>query len=177
MKSQRGFSLIEILIVAALCGAVFLAFSNLVAPALKFLHRNQARQQLQTQARGCLDTMDRVISNGRAATVTISNSPTIPSLPAAQLQFQSVDNSSYTITFSSVPINSVHLLHTPFGSLVTTDTVLATNVSVLSFAWSPSDPSIMNVTLIMIVPMDSSGTPDSFYKIQLPAQTIRMVSS
>jgi len=177
MKRRGGFTLIEMVLTTALLSLLVLAVARLGFPTFKFMQRSQARQEAQAQARICLETVERVMSNGRASTVTISNSPTTPPMQSGQIQFQSVDESSYTITWSTAPPNSVHLQHTPQGSSSTTDTVLATSVTGFSFGWNPVDPSIINVNFVMSVPLDSSGSPDSILTFILPPQTIQMNGS
>jgi prepilin-type N-terminal cleavage/methylation domain-containing protein len=177
MKHRDGFTIIEMLLTAALLGLVVLVVAQLGFPLFKFIQRSQSRQEAQAQARICLETVERAMSNGRASTVTISNSPSTPPMQSGQVQFQAVDGSSYTITWSTAPPNSVHLQHTPLGSSLTTDTVLATSVTEFSFGWNPGDPSIINVNFVMSVPLDSSGSPDSVMTLMLPPQTIQMNGS
>jgi len=176
MKNHSGFSLLEMLLVAALIGLVILAATQLLFPVINFFQRGRAQQKATLEARTCIETIERVLSNGRASTVVISTPPTTPAMPSGQIQFLGVDTSTYTISWSTSPMNTVHLQKTSAAG-VTNDTVLATHVTQLSFCWNPNDPGILNVTLQMTVPFDSSGSPGSFLTIYLPGQTLRMVTS
>jgi prepilin-type N-terminal cleavage/methylation domain-containing protein len=175
--NKKGFTLLEILLTASIIGAIVLAITHLGFPLIKFFQQSRSRQQANTEARICLETMERVLSNGKASTLVISNSPTIPPMQSGRAQFQTMEGSSYTITWSSGPANSVHLLRTPLGGTVAVDTMLATHVTELSFLWDMSDPAILTVTLQMTVPLDSSGSPDSFLTIMLPPLTTRLIGS
>jgi prepilin-type N-terminal cleavage/methylation domain-containing protein len=172
--SKSGFTLIEIMVAVALLGIATFAAFNLFSPIVKFFPRSQARSQAILQARQCMETIDRVMSSGRASTLVL---PAVSTVPFSTAQFIGVDQSSYTITLSSSPLNSVHLLRTLPGAALPIDTVLATNVTMLNFLVDLNNPGFVQVTFQMIAPLDSSGSPDSFYTIFLPNQTIVMNSS
>ena len=180
MKNERekGFYLTEVLLVAALTGLIFLAIVRLLSPTLRFFQGSQARQQANMQARVCLETIQRVMSNGKASSLVVSTPPTIPPVGSSQARFYAVDGSTYTITWSTAPMNTVHLQKwtTPSGS-ARIDTVLATHVTGLHFTFDTHDPGIVQVTLEIKVPLDATGLPGHFYTISLPNQTVLMVAS
>jgi prepilin-type N-terminal cleavage/methylation domain-containing protein len=173
---EKGFTLIEMLLTVAVLGVVILAGVQLISPMFKFFQRSHARQQANLEVRVCLETINRVLSNGRASTMVIATPSTTPTVQLSSATFQSMDGSTYTIMWSASPMNTVHLQKTPPGGS-TTDTVLATNVTGLNFGFDVQDPGILHVSLTMTVPLDSSGTPDSFATILIPPLTVRMNAS
>ena len=176
LRRENGLTMLELLLVAAILGTVTLAAVRLVVPMITFIRRAPARQSAQMQMRACMETMERVLSNGKAGTLVIATPPTTPTIQFSSATFQSQDGSGYTIYWSPSPVNSVHLQRTPPGG-TPSDTVLATNITALVFGVAGNDPGLITVTLQMTVPLDSSGSPGSFFTILLPTQTIRMISS
>lgn len=167
----------EIILVVALLSIIFMAGIKLWPGTTKFLLRSQSRQQANIQARICIETLERVLANGKSSSLQILTPATTPVMPSSQIIFQSVDGSTYTVTWSTSPTNSVHILRQVLGSATTVDTILATRVTSLVFAIDYRDPSSLSVTLQMSVPVDSSGAPDSYFTILLPNEYIRMNAS
>jgi prepilin-type N-terminal cleavage/methylation domain-containing protein len=172
-REDKGFTLIEMMVAAALFGLLCIMVGQFLSPMTHFFQRSRARQDANLQLRMCFGTIDRLMANGKASTLIVSTPPTTPTVQNSSATFQSVDGSFYTITWSPAPMNSVHLQKTPPGGTMT-DTVLATQVTGLSFGLSTSDPGIVYITLRMTVPLDSSGSPDSFMTILLSNQALRM---
>jgi hypothetical protein len=81
------------------------------------------------------------------------------------------------LTWSNQPAHSVHLLRLAPGSAQATDSILSTHVGVLGFAWNPSAPGLMNVTLVMMTTLDQSGSPDSLLTVHLLPQSILMIGT
>ncbi len=178
IPAEKGYTLIEIILTAAIVGIVILAISQLIFPLIKYFQQSRARQQTNSEARVCLETIARVLSNAMASSMVISTPVTTPAAPqASEAQFQSVDGSTCTVIWSTSPMNTVHLLRTPPGGTVAIDTVLASHVTGFSFAWATNDPSLVNVTLQMTVPLDASGSPNSTFSILLPPMTTRLRGS
>src|SRR5437879_6467088 len=105
MRQEKGFSLVETLLAGALGSIVLLILVSLTFRMVKFISRNQARQSAAMQARACLETIERFMSNGKANTLQISTPNTTPTVPNSRAQFLTVDGSSYTITWSTAPPN------------------------------------------------------------------------
>src|SRR5208337_5665329 len=100
---------------------------------------NRARQAANLQLRICLESIQRVMANGMASTVNVTTPPTTPTVQNSQIQFQSVDGSSCTISLSPPPGNTVQLQKVLPGGATST-TVLANNVTELTFGLNSQDP-------------------------------------
>jgi prepilin-type N-terminal cleavage/methylation domain-containing protein len=176
LQPEKGFTLLEIIVGVAIFGMIILMVGKLMSPLTQYFQRNRARQQANLQMRICLETIERMMSNGRANTCILSAPPAVPTL--SQAKFKSIDGFTYTIFYSTSPLNSVHLQRTKgaIGDPIY-DSVLATNVSALIFGWDSRDPALINVTISLRVPLDSSGRADNSVTILMPPQIIRMVGS
>jgi prepilin-type N-terminal cleavage/methylation domain-containing protein len=174
---KKGFTLIELMIVIAVGVILILGLTRLVSPTLKFYQQNQARQRANMKMRICIESIERAMANGRVSTLLISPSPSDPTLGLSQAQFSSMDGlTTYQIGWSNTPNNTVHLQKIPPGG-GTTDTVLADYVSSLQFTLDTHDPGIVHVTVMMRVPLDESGSPDSFQTLLVSNHTILMDAS
>jgi len=175
LTGQRGFTVVEMTVTAAIIGILAIAIAKLFSPTMVFYQRTQARQKVTQEARICMETMEQVLSNGKSSSLNISTPVTTPTVQFSQASFESMDGTSYVITWSTSPLNSVHLQHT-LSSGVINDKILATNVTGINFGIDVNDPAIVNVTLQMTAALDNSGSPDSIANILLPTQTVRMIS-
>src|ERR1019366_5814531 len=99
-----------------------------------------------------METIERVLSNGKADTLVIATPDTTPAVQFSSATFQSKDGSMYTLCWFNSPENSIHLQRTPPGG-TTSDIVLATHITTLVFGISANDPGIVSVTLQMTVPL------------------------
>jgi prepilin-type N-terminal cleavage/methylation domain-containing protein len=172
-RREHGFTLIEVLAVVALVGVIFLVIHQFLSPILTFFQGNQSRQVAALEARVCLTTIERLMANGKASTLTISTPATTPVVQSSQAQFLSVDGSTYTITWSMTPANSIHVLQTMAPGTTVNDTVLTTHATQLTFSWSdPRDPSTIDITLQITVPLDASHVST----ILLPNQRVQMIA-
>jgi prepilin-type N-terminal cleavage/methylation domain-containing protein len=176
-NSGKGFTLIEIMLAVALISVVALVGIQLLSPMVAYFKRSPARAKANLESRQCMETVERMLASGKAGTLVIQTPPTTPAVPSSQAQFQSVDGSSYTITWSTAPMNTVHILRTPPGNGATIDTILATNVTTLSFSIDYRDPAMIYVTFQMTAPLDSSGAPGSIMTILLANQAVHMIAS
>jgi type II secretory pathway pseudopilin PulG len=172
---KSGFTIIETMLGMAILVIIAIAMVKLLKPNIAFFQRFEARQQANFDARKCLDTIRRLLSNGKSSTVVITTPTNGP--PNSWIGFQGVDGSSSTIRWSNSPPNTVHVLHSVKGDTNYTDTVVATNVSGLMFTLDFRDPNIINVALQLDMPLDRSGQATSVYTLLQPNQSIRMVTS
>ena len=177
VRRTRGFTLAEGLLVGVVVSMLLLVMVKISSRMFTFIARSQTRQKANMEARRCLETIERMMSNGRASTLMISTPATSPMVPNSRVQFTAMDGSFYTILWSTAPMNTVHIRRTPAGSAATTDTLLATHVNVLVFLADLTDPAIVTVSLQMTVPLDTSNPPKSVYTIPLFNRTLRMISS
>jgi len=176
LRRKSGITLVELLIAVAFVGLLALAVVRLLQPTLVYFKHTQSRQQAMLQARACLETLQRLLSNGKASTMTISTPSGTPTVQNSRAQFLTTDNSSYIITWSSSPMNSVQVFQTPQGQATAINTILARNVTGLAFGWDMRDPAIITINLQMTIPLDSSGSSTSVLTLQLPPQTVRMIA-
>src|SRR5882724_2338351 len=128
LRQDRGFSLPEILLAGVLVSIFLLVTIQWSTNVFKFITRSQLRQQASMEARTCLETIERTLSEGKASTLVISTPAITPTVPNSQAQFSTVDGSSYVITWSTAPMNTVHIRRIPPGGTTATDTVLASHV-------------------------------------------------
>src|SRR4051812_27231245 len=94
--SARGFTTIEVLIAGVMGALIILVLISSSSKLSRFFFRGRIKQQAQLEARGCLETIERTLANGKASTVVVSTPPT--TLASSRIQFTGQDGSSYTIT-------------------------------------------------------------------------------
>jgi hypothetical protein len=166
----------EIIVTVALTGILVVALVKMLAPMARYFQNNRARQTAQMEARRCMGMIQRVMANGKINPLDISTPTTTPRMPFSQAQFSDANGSAYVITWSTAPPNSVHLIRTTAGGAVT-DTILATHVSGLNFTFDSDQPTAVQVTLQIMVPLNSYGRADDVYTLLLPIQPISMLAS
>ena len=180
LRGRQGLTLLEVLCVIAILGVIILGVAAMIRPIAQYFQRSRTEQQANLDLRVCMDAMRQALGNGIASTSVISQAPNSGGMAQNQIAFQTVDGSSYTFTWSNVAVasaSSVHMLWWPPGVSQPNDKTLANNVSMLHFAFDgPSDPGLLRVDFAMRVPLDASGTPDSFMTIMPSQLTIRMIA-
>src|SRR5262249_11921712 len=146
IAKSHGFTLLEAILATALTAAALLVIVKMVSPVTRFFRASQGRQMANFEARTCMDTIQRVMSNGRISTLAITTPSTVPLMPFSEAQFNTVDGSSYTIMWSTAPMNSVHLERVnSAGSF--TDTILSAHATALNFTLDLDDPAKVFITL------------------------------
>ena len=103
-REDKGFTLIEMMVAAALFGLLCIMVVQFLSPMTHFFQRSRARQDANLQLRMCFGTIDRLMANGKASTLIVSTPPTTPTVQNSSATFQSVDGSFYTITWSPAPM-------------------------------------------------------------------------
>ncbi len=174
---RNGFTLVESMLATVAALVIMGGIARLTSSMIQFSGHSQVHQSADTEARICLDTIEQALANGQANTLAISTPATTPTVPNSQAQFSGLDGSSYTITWSATPLNTVHLLKTPAGGGTTTDSVLATHVNELVFSHDYRDPALVAVTFQMVVPLDSSGRSNNVYTIFRSLPNLRMIAA
>lgn len=77
-RRNRGFSLVELMMVVALLGIVVSVGPNLLLQGVRFFRMHMARTNVQKNARTALDLINRNLRQATATSVTISNRPGQP---------------------------------------------------------------------------------------------------
>jgi prepilin-type N-terminal cleavage/methylation domain-containing protein len=176
MKRQNGMTLLESMLALTILVIIAVAFVKLLAPNIGFFKKAEGRLQGNSEARKTMETVRRLLGNGKASTVSILT-PTNTAPPNSQISFESLDGFSYVISW--VAPNSVQVQRTPTppaaGTTVTN--IIANNVTGLMFTLDFRDPAVINVSLQVDIPLDQSGTGTSVYTILQPNQSIRMAAS
>jgi hypothetical protein len=175
--NEKGLTFLEIVIAVAMTAIVLLMISQMGVPMMRFFQRMRVHQQATMEARTCLDTLQRVLADGRASTLLVTNTQTTPMMPSGRADFKTSDGSAYTLTWSTAPTNTVHMQRRLTASAPINDTILATHVTELAFTFDPRDPSLVYITLQIRIALDSSGAPGSFLMISLRDQAVRMVAT
>ena len=171
--SVQGYTLIEIMLVLALGAVVLFAVVKLVTPTATFFRKIHAHQQAFFEMNKCLNTIRRVLSKGQPGTVVISTASGAP--PNSSIAFTTLEDGSLTasctIQWSISPPNSVHLLRT-LASNPPTDSVIAQNITGLSFATDFRDSAVIGVSIQVDEPIDGAG---NVYTLMQPNETVRLV--
>ena|SRR5258708_26663181 len=178
MNRKTGQTLIEIMVTLVILSLIAAAFMKLIGPHLDFFKRAQIRQQANGDARKCMETISRFLTNAKASSVVIKTPPLASPPPNSEIDFTAMDNSStYVIKWSTSPPNSVHVLRTASGSTIPVDTIIGNNVTGLMFTGDFRDPTIVNVSLQIDVVLDNSNQDSSIYTILQTNQVVRMAYS
>jgi len=176
VRSNRGFSMVEMVIVVAIMGGIAVMIAGFIGKAPSFIQRYYVRRQLTTESRIATDTITKLLRHGRPGTVIVSTPDTTaiaPPPPNHYITFQSADGTiNYDIYWSTSPLNTLYMQET--GRM---PRKLASNVVGLSFAMDPRDPALVTVSINMEAASDASGRNDSLYKIAPINQTVRVGST
>ena len=141
IKSQKGFSLIEMMVVVVILGLIVLGLVTFFTGGARSWVAGQSQLEAQRNARQAMDIMVREIREGEAVTSITSTSITI-AIPA----LGSDPAGSVTYTWSGTPGNPINREGNP----------LIDNVKTVSFI--STDPS--KVHIILEVDVDADGNPD-----------------
>src|SRR5947207_13439338 len=85
LKSDRGFTLTEAMLVVAILGIVFALGPQLLTQVTRYYYVHNAKIEIQRDARGALDTMNRFLRQATSAGITISQVTGQP--PYSQITF------------------------------------------------------------------------------------------
>jgi hypothetical protein len=187
ITEKSGFTVVEFMLATVIGVTAVAILSLLLIQGVKLFRHYQMSAEANSQARSCMDTIQRLLSNGLANTVTILDSPyfaapTTASPPGSEIKFTSGKDglTQYDIYWSDQPSNCVHIKSTPPGGLGSTDTVLATGVSGINFTWSSGNDAIVTVSLQMMVAFDAqttaAGVAANPITINLPNRSVRLLA-
>ena len=139
--NQKGFSLIEMMVVVAILGLIILGLVAFFTGGARSWISGQSQLEAQRNARQAMDIMVREIREGEAVTSIATTSITV-AIPA----LGSDPAGSVTYTWSGTPGDPVNREGNP----------LIDNVKIISFI--STDPS--KVHILLEVDVDNDGYPD-----------------
>jgi Tfp pilus assembly protein PilE len=174
--NQAGMTLVELVIVIAMTVAIVVVIGFLAAPTFRFFHETQVRQQVNLEARTCLEALERTLANGLINTLVIRPSVTTPAMPFARAEFSGIDGAAYVITWLPTPSNSIHVLKS-VGGTPAGDTVIANNVDLLVFSVDYLGPNEVILLMRMSVPLGRAGAKGALYHVLLPFQKLPMAAA
>jgi hypothetical protein len=178
IRNSKGYTLVEMVLTAAVSGAVILGLVRFSATAGNYLNRSYVRHQVNIQGRVGLASIQNLLAKAKASTLSISTASGSPIVPNSQAQFSDEQGNQYTISWSNDPKNTVNLQTVRASDSVTTNTTLAKDVSLLIFNVDYRDPAIIQLSMEVSVPLrtmlTSTSTP---YKFFVSNQLIRMIDS
>jgi prepilin-type N-terminal cleavage/methylation domain-containing protein len=147
MKDKKGFTLLEIIIVAFLFSIISVAIFSVLSAGRNSLSVGESQVSVQQACRNGLDAMAKELR--QTSTTTIPNVPAngtnyatitfrIPTVIAAAGITWSSD-----IQYSLGGLNGIQLIRTQSGN----QKVLANNISSVSFSRATTNPNIVNISL------------------------------
>jgi len=139
--NQKGFSLIEMMVVVVILGLIVLGLVTFFTGGARSWISGQSQLEAQRNARQAMDIMVREIREGEAVTSIATTSITV-AIPA----LGSDPAGSVTYTWSGTPVDPVNREGNP----------LIDNVKIISFI--STDPS--KVHILLEVDVDDDGRPD-----------------
>ena len=140
-KNQKGFSLIEMMVVVVILGLIVLGLVTFFTGGAKSWVAGQSQLEAQRNARQAIDQMVREIREGESVTSGTTTSITV-AIPA--LGLDPVD--SVTYTWSGIPGDPINREGNP----------LINNVKILNFTY----PDASKVHILLEVDVDDDGKPD-----------------
>jgi hypothetical protein len=166
MKNERGLSLIDVVVSAALIGLVVMLGAAGMSSVSTGFRRYILRAQANLDARALNDAMTRFFGDAKAQTVEIStpDDPEAPLNSSLVFETRETDNAGrskrYNITWSTSPARSVLLNVREADGLVREPKVLARNINTIRFDFDSRDPGIVRMSYRIVAPIDQSGLPE-----------------
>jgi len=142
VKNQKGFSIIEMMVVVVVMGLIILALATFFTGGTRSWITGQSQLSAQRNARQAMDWMVREIRHGEEVTGSTINSITI-AVPAL-----GSDPDPYSVTYSWTG--------TPGDPINREGNPLINNVKKLEFTY----PDASKISIILEVDVDNDGNPD-----------------
>ena len=160
--------LLVILIISVLSAVAY----KLLLPIPEFFRRFQAKQEMASESRACLDTIIQALRRGDPSSIRISTSLSANAPPNSQIDFTLTSalpsgTSAYSFYWDN---NQAH--YTEYRPAGASDHLLAHNVTGLMFTGDPRDPTVIGITLRIDAPY--AVTAGSTYTFFVPKQIVRM---
>jgi len=141
MKNQKGFSLIEMMVVVVILGIIILALVTFFTGGAKSWVAGQSQLKAQREARQAIDRMVREIREGNSIE-SGSNATSI--------------TINYLTSFGKSPVT----YSMPGTTINRNDNPLINNVKTLVFSYSDTPPDSSKVHILLEVDVDNDDNPD-----------------
>ena len=139
VRNERGWTLIELMIVAAIVGSVTMLAPQAMTQATKFFVLSRARLELQREARAMMYVITRELRQAKSNTLIIDQAGGQPYY--SRIQFTSIQGKTVTIAQTN------NLIQLTSNNTVST---LSKNLAFLSFTFPRSDDmTIVSVALTL----------------------------
>lgn len=139
MRGRRGYSLVELLMVVAIIGAIAMVGPRLMIQLQNFYLLTTARAEIQRDARATIDVINRFLRQAKWATIII-DTPSGEG-PYSRIRFTMIDGRSVQFYQDGQKLYQV---------LDTTTTVITRNLVYLAFTFPRSDyPRLVSVSITM----------------------------
>lgn len=147
MKKNKGFTLLEIIIVLFLFSIIFAGIFSVLATGRNSWNAGESQIGVQQACRNGLDSMVKELRQASASTIA--------DVPANGASYSSITFQipasigaggitwSNSIQYSRGGLNGMQLLRTQSGN----QRVLANNISALSFSRLAAEPNVVNVSI------------------------------
>ncbi len=158
---RSGFSLVEMMIVVAILGAIVMGAPVLFTQIYRFYQLHNAKVEIQRDARASLDLMNRFIREAISYTVVIDQVTNQP--PASRIRFSTIDGQNIIFYQSGNTLYQVNR----------STTTLSQNLQYVAFTYPRSDdPTIISVAMTM-----EKSTYQGLYKaLELSIEKVRVMN-
>lgn len=137
LRSSRGYSLAELLIVVAIMGSISTVGPLLMRQLQNFYLMTGARNDIERDARVSLDIIDRNFRQAKNATVILDSLPGQP--PFSRVRFTKIDGSNWSFYQKGGAL---------YMGRQTDTTILTTNLVYVAFTYPDTDnPTIASVSM------------------------------
>jgi prepilin-type N-terminal cleavage/methylation domain-containing protein len=165
LKSRRGYTLTEVLLVVAIVGLVSSMAATLMVNMTNFWRQSSARTAIQQDVRVSLDIIDRFARQAQASTICIDQVAGQP--PFSRLSFTTIQG--WNVSFYQ---NGKNLIMTNSEEGNNTS-VLSKNLAYIAFSFPHSDTT----SLISVAMTTQAATYKGGRKaLQLSIQNVRVMN-
>ncbi|MBI3298083.1 MAG: prepilin-type N-terminal cleavage/methylation domain-containing protein [Elusimicrobia bacterium] len=162
MNSERGYSLVEIMLVVTIIGVIAMVGPRLMVQLQNFYLQTTARAEIQRDARSTVDVINRFLRQGKYRTIIIDSPATQG--PYSRIRFTHVDGRNFEFSQSGSK-----LLQKVDG----VTTTLSRNLMYLAFTFPRSDyPRLVSVSITM----QKSTYKGEKRALELTVQKIRVMN-
>lgn len=169
MRTRRGFSLVEMLMVVAILGILSMVGPQLMVQLQNFYLQTRARGDIQRDARTSIENINRFLRQAQYRTIIIDSLS--GQGPYSRIRFTTVSGATTTISGANVDFhqNGTQLVELVNGK----QTILSNNLVYLAFTFPRSDyPRLVSVSLTMGEATYKGQTLD----LELTVQKVRIMN-